>query len=131
MRINIITLVDITETGAKKGDDKRLANQQANYMTVFQTASLRVNVVPISSEIVSKDIKGLGFGSQYKGEHTFWSLTVEHDVPMGVTEDLLKSDFDLVPFITGLDETVDIASPVFRTQDKKNTNIVFFFEDDK
>lgn len=131
MKIDIITLVDITQTGARKGSDKKSVNQQANYMTLFQTASLRVNVIPTSITKNNADIKGLGFGSEYKGTHNYWILTLEHDVPMGVTHELLLEDFDLVPFITGLDETVQIKSPVFRTKDKKLTNVIFSVESDK
>ena len=41
-----------------------------------------------------------------------------------ISENLIN-DFDLVPVIPGLDETIVINNNVFRTTDKKATNIIF------
>ena len=133
MRITVETLVDITETKARKGDDKLLVNQQANFMTVMQTASLRVNITPLSLEEHVSNVDKLGFGKNFKGKQKYWTFSFEHDVPKGLTEELLKNDFDLVPFISNLNETVTIKHSVFRTFDPQETNIIFkFFEiDDK
>ena len=38
--------------------------------------------------------------------------------------EILEKDFDLVPVISGLDETIEINNNVFRTTDKKAKNIV-------
>ena len=38
---------------------------------------------------------------------------------------MLLDDFDLIPIITGLNETIDINEPILRTKNKKTTNIVF------
>jgi len=50
MKFTLTTVVDITETRARRGEDKKQVNQQANYNTMFQTIGLRVNVDPISLE---------------------------------------------------------------------------------
>jgi hypothetical protein len=38
--------------------------------------------------------------------------------------EILEDDFDLVPVISGLNETIKINNNVFRTKDKKAKNIV-------
>ena len=38
---------------------------------------------------------------------------------------MLINDFNLVPFISGLDETVKFKNNVFRTADKLDCNIIF------
>jgi hypothetical protein len=37
----------------------------------------------------------------------------------------MKKDLDLIPIITGLNETININTNVFRTTDPGTTNIVF------
>ena len=43
MRFIIHTLVDITETGSRRGEDPKQYRQQQNFLTVMQTIGLRVN----------------------------------------------------------------------------------------
>ena len=74
MNVILTTLVDITETKARRGDDKFKLNQQANYMTMLQTAGLRINPNPISLKSQTKDLDGMGFGSAFKGEQQFWTF---------------------------------------------------------
>ena len=38
---------------------------------------------------------------------------------------MLMQDFDLIPIITGLNETVNINTPAFSTTDTVDKNIVF------
>ena len=38
------TLVDITETGARRGEDPLAYRQQQNFLTVLQTIGLRTNI---------------------------------------------------------------------------------------
>ena len=49
MIFKLTTVVDITQTNARRGDDQKLANQQANYNTLYQTIGLRVNIDIISA----------------------------------------------------------------------------------
>jgi hypothetical protein len=48
---------------------------------------------------------------------------VEAEASLSV--DMMKEDFDLVPFIADLTEDAKFSSCVFRTQDPAHTNIVF------
>ena len=43
-RFNLYTLVDITKTNARRGEDKLAYGQQQNYMSMMQTLGLRTNV---------------------------------------------------------------------------------------
>jgi len=125
MKIVVNTLVDITQTNARRGDEKFLVKQQANYMTIVQTVGLRVNPIPISIEDKEGSIKNLKFGNEYTGKHRYWTFIFEHEYIDGLTHEMLLDDFDLIPIITGLNETIDINEPILRTKNKKTTNIVF------
>ena len=125
----IYTLIDITETKQYRGADKKLTHQQANFMTFFQTLCLRQNYLfdnpPEKVEMSEKELKEIGFGTNYKGNHNVWCLQVRVDE--GRTEpepQSLEENFDLIPVIAGLDETIVINNNVFRTADKKAKNIV-------
>ena len=49
-RIQIFTVIDMTETSVGRSGEAKQRNQQANYNTVVQTAGLRVNPMPIALE---------------------------------------------------------------------------------
>ena len=66
MKIVVNTLVDITQTNARRGDEKFLVKQQANYMTIVQTVGLRVNPIPISIKDKEGSIKNLKFGNELR-----------------------------------------------------------------
>ena len=129
MRVTLITVVDITETNARKQDDKLARDQQANFLTMLQTVGLRVNAQPISCIAKVADVTELGFGSAITGKQRYWEFLFEHDYEGAVTEQTLTQDFDLVPIITGLNETAHINNSAFRTQDKTERNIVFKLSD--
>jgi len=112
MKIRIKTLVDVTRTDVRrKGVDDKKFLQQLNYQTLLQIINLR-NLIDNNDDpwVETRDITG-EFGSSYKGEHRVWTyeFEVEHtdaykhgDDPIG----FLKQDFDLVPVLGGLEETV-------------------------
>lgn len=125
MKIIIETLIDITETQARRGDDRLAVNQQANYNTVIQTAGLRANPTPGPVTVNEKDITGM-FGSVYKGKHLVWNIEIEYEYEGGVNIEMLQDDFDLVPIITGLTENITLENSVVRTKDKKLANIIFY-----
>jgi len=129
MIVIIKTLVDITETNARRGDDKFKINQQANYMTTMQTVGLRVNPVPKSVISSVENINNLGFGTAFKGEHRYWIFKFSFEADNGLTMQTLEHDYNLVPIISGLEETVNFKDPIFRTTNKKETNIIFEFEE--
>ena len=125
MKFKLTTVVDITETNARRGDDKRLVNQQANYYTMLQTIGLRVNIDPISCVAQLGSIDKLSFGTAIKGKQRYWEFMFEVEYEDALSLDMLVLDFDLVPIITGLDETAKITNNVFRTGHPNDTNIVF------
>jgi hypothetical protein len=129
MRVTITTVVDITETNARKQDDKLARNQQANYLTMLQTVGLRVNAQPIKCDVKVEDVTDKGFGSSITGKQRYWEFLFEHDYEGAVTEKTLEEDFDLVPIITGLQETAVISNHAFRTKDATERNIIFKLSD--
>ena len=129
MRVTLITVVDITETNARKQDDKIARNQQANFLTMLQTVGLRVNAIPLKCITHVGDISEFGFGSAITGKQRYWEFTFEHDYEGAVTDQTLADDFDLVPVITELTETVHINNRAFRTKDNTERNIVFKLSD--
>jgi len=129
MRVTLKTVVDITETNARKQDDKLARDQQANFLTMLQTVGLRVNANPLNCEVKVGDVSDFGFGSAITGKQRYWQFTFEHDYEGAVTETTLVDDFDLVPIITGLNETATINNHAFRTKDATEKNIVFKLSD--
>jgi hypothetical protein len=128
MRFRIKTLFDITETRCRKGDDPFAVRQQQNYLTILNTIGLRVNPTYINAPTVT-DEDAKVFGSKYKGKQKVWTYTFDVDYESALDIDTLVSDFDLIPIITNLDETVDIDPAAIRTQDKQLTNIIFDIDD--
>lgn len=126
MRFQLLTLVDITRTNARRGDDPYLQKQQQNYLTALQTISLRanpiINSVPVCEE---KSIKGLGFGSSYAGKQRVWRLNFAFESDEQHNLDYLVQDFNYVPIINNLDESAIFKDAAFITTSKENTNIVF------
>lgn len=129
MNVKILTLVDITETNARREDDIRKRNQQSNYMVFLQTAGLRVNPYPLSICSKTENIDRLGFGSNFSGKQRYWEFTFSHEYEGGLTEEMLVEDFDLIPIITDLDETVLINNNIVRTHNKQEKNIIFKLAD--
>lgn len=132
MNFKVITLIDITKTGLTKfkSEDRQAINQQANWNTFLQVLGMRANPYfqnnPVS---VEADIEGLGFGTNFTGKQRIWTFefTVEQEGATSV--DALKEDFDLIPVIAGLTETITINNSAFRTNDSETTNIIFMLAD--
>ena len=126
MRFRLQTLIDITETGVQRqGNDKFAYKQQANFQTVLQTIGLRVNLeYENSSSFEEIAIGKMSFGDKYKGKQMLWTFEFDVEYEDALTLDMLNEDFDLIPIITGLNETADIQQALFRTTPKER-NIVF------
>lgn len=77
-----------------------------------------------------KDINGLGFGKTYKGKHRVWKLNFNFEFENSHSVDTLNSDFNLVPIIKNLNETVDLKDAAFITGSAEFNNILFFNLDD-
>ncbi len=116
----LFTVVDITETGARRGDPKLLEHQQQNYLTVMNTIGLRANPTIIKSPyLVDEKIK---FGKGILA-NKIWRMVF--DIEYGIhSVDMLKLDFELVPFIKELTEDAVLGDPIFRTG-VSSSNIVF------
>lgn len=123
MQFNIKTLVDVTETNARRGDGN-LYKQHQNFMTLLQTIGIRANPSNIKVTNEKQPITGLGFGTKFKGSHKVWTVTFE--IEYGATQTgFLETDFDLVPVNINLDETAKFEKGIFFTKDKQFTNIIF------
>ena len=129
MRVTLTTVIDITETNARRHDDKLARDQQANYLTMLQTVGLRVQPKPVLCDVNVGDVSDFGFGSAISGKQRYWQFEFEHDYAGAVTEQTLADDFDLVPIITGLNETALINNSAFRTKDNNERNIIFKLSD--
>jgi hypothetical protein len=130
MRTQILTLIDVTNTNARRGDDNQKEYaQQSNLNSVIQTASLRANLTPTKIEKKQGGISTLNFGVNFKGKQKYWIITFEDERETPITEEMFKDDFDLVPITLGLDETAEIENPVILTKDSRRKNIAFRFID--
>jgi hypothetical protein len=128
--LKVYTLIDITETKSYRSADQKLNHQQANFMTFIQTLMLTMNFfydkAPTLIECDEKKLSELGFGSDYKGSHNVWCLEARVDEGRQVPDvETLQNNFDLVPVIPNLNESILINNNVFRAKDKKATNITF------
>lgn len=132
--MKVLSLIDITETKKRRNNssDQVAIGQQANYMTFVQTLMLRINVLceePVAVEYSAKEFKELGFGAEYTGKHTVWEVKCSTDEYQYFPPiEALEEDFDLVPTVSGLNETIKINNNVFRTTPEAR-NIIFKAED--
>jgi hypothetical protein len=128
--VEIKTLIDITNSGverAHQGSQLEL-NQNRNWTTLSQCIGIRSIIEYYNSPTVETvDVKGLGFGANFKGKHQVWTFRFETDRPevFGVDCELLIEDMDQVPVIKKLTESVNIDMAVFDTKSPalKNTII--------
>jgi hypothetical protein len=130
--IEISTLIDITNTQITRPNQgtQLEIDQHRNFITLIQCAEIRSIISFDNRPVVSTvDVKGLGFGSEYKGKHRIWTFTF---VPDRVDVYLdnknnelgaLASDLDNVPIIKNLTETVNIAKAVFDCNNSATKNI--------
>jgi hypothetical protein len=127
MRFRLKTLIDITETGARKGEDPLQYKQQQNFLIALQTISMRANPIANRSPTVENldSLGGLSFGNKYKGPNRVWTLDFEFESENQHSLEMLLEDFNLVPVISQLTETVKLDNSVFITKDSKSKNIVF------
>lgn len=118
MRINMFTLIDITETHARRGDDKFRIHQQQNYQSVIQTIGIRANPIIIDASSGIQDVSKMSFG--YKGDHRLWKLCFEFDLTDAHSIEQLIEDMHMIPIIPELDETIK-TNAFYTKGDKINT----------
>lgn len=130
MRFRLQTLIDITETGARRSDDDKIAyKQEANFQTVLQTVGLRVNLsYDHSPHVQELAVSKLGFADKYKGKQQVWTFDFEVEHESALDINTLYDDFDLIPVVTGLTETAKLEQALFRTTPELR-NIVFSIAD--
>ena len=71
-------------------------------------------------------LKEFAFGSRYQGQQMVWFMEFDTEQPDFVTVEQLKEDFNMVPMISGLKESINVNNNIFITKDPVNTNIVFY-----
>ena len=126
MRFKLYTLVDITETNARRGDDPKEFRQHQNFLTVMQTIGLRVNPTYVKTPRIIKDIPSkYNLGSKYKTKQNIWEYVFDIDYDGALDVDTLVNDFDLIPIITDLDETAKFENAHFITKKSDVCNIFF------
>jgi len=130
MKYCLYTLADITYTGQYRNDpDKKLEkNQQQNFDTVIQTLELRSNIFYDKKPELIKDVANK-YGFSSLSEQKIWIFSWETEqMDLYLKEEnqigLLIEDFQFVPFIPNLTESIIIERPIFISQGT-NTNIVF------
>lgn len=132
-QIEIKTLIDITKPKVYRPGQGSLLeqNQFKNWTTLQQCIGLRSIIEyddPPTSEMI--DLKGLGFGNKYKGNHRVWTFkfrpdrSLAYDDSEGNVIGLLLHDIDQVPIIEKLEETINIPKAVFDLENPQYKNII-------
>lgn len=132
--VEIKTLIDITKTGAQRPNQgsQTEIDQNRNFTTLMQCIEIRSIVTYDQKPRVEKvDLKGLDFGSNFKGKHQVWTFTVRTDRGGVYLDDQgnpvgqLIEDLHNVPVIKNLTETINIDKAMFdcKSLDSKNTSI--------
>ena len=126
-KYKIITLIDITRSGAGRSETNSLKiGQQSNFNSLLQAIGMRSNVDwtadPKSFEgRLPHDIEG-------KARHWIWIFHSERDEVFLKDEDsvgLLKDDLHGVPIVNGLNHTVNIDPACFLTKGNKVNTWVY------
>jgi len=117
MRYQIITLVDITKTNPHRGStDSLTLGQQSNYNTLIQTIGLRANIDHSVDPIMNNG----RLPDPFTGNGAYWTFVFEVEREQTFLKDrdpvgLLIDDFNNVPVVTGLQDTVNFKFSVFQT----------------
>jgi len=132
-KIEIYTLVDITNTRVNRPNQGSQLeyDQNRNFITLRQCVELRsivsFNALP---EVREMELQGLGFGTNYRGNHNVWLFTFTPDRE-GVYQSAdgnvignLIEDVDSVPIIKNLTETINIQKAIFDCKDTANKNTI-------
>ena len=130
MIYNLYTLVDITHTGQYRAEPgKEVARwKEQNFNTIIQTLGIRSNIF-FNVNPVMIEVKGKVVGFNTNDIIRVWRFDFESERDFVYEKDgdpvgFLKDDFNLVPYINGLDELMEQKYAVFVTEGK-GKNIVF------
>lgn len=131
MNYKLYTLVDITHTGQYRSEPgKEVARwKEQNFNTIIQTLGIRSNISYTNNPTVI-EVKGSVVGFDTNEIIRLWRFDffTEQDFVYEKNGDpigLLKDDFNLVPYISGLDELLEQNFDIFVT-DGHTKNIVFY-----
>jgi hypothetical protein len=131
MRYKLYTTVDITNTGqfrAEPGKESARWKEQ-NFQTVLQTIGIRGNIAEFQKpELVQVGGKQHGFNTDEIINVWRFDFETEREFLFEVDNDpvgYLVKDFNGVPFISGLSESMKQNYDVFVT-DGPSKNIVFY-----
>ena len=134
MNYTLYTTVDITNTGQYRSEigKEDLRWKEQNFQTVLQTLGIRANIQYKTKPTLS-EIKGsiLGFNTDKIIRVWSFDFNTEREFLYEDNNDpiaLLREDFSGVPFIGGLDESMEQNYDVFVT-DGLATNIIFHKQD--
>lgn len=128
--VRIRTLIDVTKNKNLRPGQGTIVevDQYRNFITMLQCIELRSIVsYEHNPNFEVRDIKGMNFGSKYKGKHKVWTFTIttdrddvylDEDSPIGK----LLEDLHSVPIIKNLTETINIDKAVFDCKDTVNKN---------
>jgi hypothetical protein len=130
MEYKLYTLVDITHTGQHRAEPGKeaLRWREQNFQTVLQTIGIRGNVQYRTGPVMT-EVKGrlVGFDTDEILRVWRFDFSTERELlfekdgdPIGY----LVDDFHLVPYISGLGETMEQKYAVFNTVNP-GRNIVF------
>jgi hypothetical protein len=125
----LYTLVDITHTSQYRPGTGIHHWQEQNFNTVLQTLGIRANVSYRQSPTVL-DVKGslVGFNTEEILHLWRFDFYTEQEYVFATDSDpvgLLKQDFTLIPYIAGLNESMEQKYAVFNPETPGN-NISFF-----
>lgn len=130
MNYKLYTLVDITHTGQYRSEPGKEAARwkEQNFNTIIQTLGIRSNISYINNPTLL-EVKGKVIGFNTNDVIRVWRFDffTEQDAVYQKDNDpvgLLKDDFNLVPYINGLDELLEQNFAVFVTEGNTK-NIVF------
>ena len=126
----LYTYVDITHTGqyrAEPGKESARWKEQ-NFNTVIQTLGIRSNIIFAQGPLAT-EVRGSLVGFDTDDIIRLWRFDFFTERDFVYEDDgdpikFLREDFELVPYIQGLDELLHQNYAVFLTEGK-NKNIVF------
>jgi hypothetical protein len=130
MYYKLYTTVDITHTGQYRAEVGKEAARwkEQNFQTVLQTLGIRANITFYNTpEVIEVGGKVIGFNTNAVIKVWRFDFETEHDSlfeSQGDPIGFLLDDFEMVPYISGLDESMTQNYDVFVTQGPSR-NVVF------
>ena len=131
MEYKLYTLVDITHTGQHRNalGKEHARWKEQNFSTVLQTIGMRANINYAGKpELIQIRGSLIGFNTDEIINVWRFDFHTERDNIFDLNDNpvgYLLEDFDLVPYISGLNESMQQNFDIFVTEGP-STNIVFF-----